>query len=139
MNNKYCTFETNFTFQDQLKKLGLRISLITPEQYVEISKLIGEEVPISFAKKDLAKYKNCEIEIKEILILKIIKLIHDKGSLKSGAEIARNLNITKSRVSKIFHRSYSELSISYLVKIIFKLENSKNGSLIDNLSFKESA
>jgi predicted XRE-type DNA-binding protein len=139
MSTKHCKYENNFVFQDKLNELGLRISLISPEQYVEISKLIGEEVSLAFAKKDLALYKDCEIEIKEILILKIIKIIQDEGVLKSGADIARFLKITKSRVSKIFNRSYSELSISYLVKIIFKLENPKQESIIKSLSFKKSA
>ena len=63
MKPNSCPYEDNFIFQDKLKELGLSISFITPDKYVEISKLI----------KDLAKYKDCEIEIKEILILKILK------------------------------------------------------------------
>ena len=73
MKPNSCPYEDNFIFQDKLKELGLSISFITPDKYVEISKLINDEVSISFAKKDLAKYKDCEIEIKEILILKILK------------------------------------------------------------------
>ena len=139
MKKTYCPYDRNLIFQDKLKEMGLRISFITPEQYVEISKLIDEEVSLSFARKDLDKYNDCEIEIKEILICKILKKIEENKSLKTSMDASKFLGITKSRVSKIFHRSYSELSISYLVKVIFKLDSSELSKSIDLLDFKKSA
>lgn len=130
MRKHYYPYASNMILQEELKTRGLSISFLTPAEYVQISKDIGEEVPLAFAKKDLAKYSNCEIEIKEILIVKLIKHIEEKYRDKTKSEVSKLLGITGARLSKIVHRSYSELSISYLVKLLFKLDkNIEIGSI----------
>jgi predicted XRE-type DNA-binding protein len=130
MKKKYFPYSSNMILQEEIKSRGLNISFLTIDEYVQISKDIGEEVPLAFAKKDLAKYSDCEIEIKEVFIVKIISFIEKNYSDKNKGEISELLDITGARLSKIVHRSYSELSISYLVKILFKLDRKFETSTI---------